>query len=195
MALFPHQKLDWSIKRLEQRVTATPDDASARLDLALHCLSKAWFHDGGEVWFNKALTQARRVLQADPSSPGALVVAGAALVGLGRLEPASTYLDEALKTAPDNAAVHLAMGAAHEAARKLGEPKGDRHQAVRELEWACRLAADAWEPHWQLGKLLWERASELGAPGGSQRMMERSQYHTVRALELGPSPAVEPRIV
>lgn len=196
MALFPHQKLDWSIRRLEQRLDASPDDAATRLDYALHCLSKAWFHGGGEVWFNKALTQARRVLQHDPGSPGALVVAGAALVGLERLEPAHRYLDEAMRIAPESAAVHLALGAAHEAARRLGDLAGDRHQAVRELEMACRLAADAWEPHWQLGKLLWERANELGGPGGgSKRMMERSQFHTVRALELGPSPAVEPRIV
>jgi len=196
MALFPHQKLDWSIKRLEQRLESSPDDTSTRLDYAQHCLSKAWFHGGGEVWFNKALTQARRVLQHDPASPGGLVVAGASLVGLDRLEPAHRHLDEALRVAPESAAVHLALGASHEAARRLGAASGDRHQAVRELEMACRLASDAWEPHWQLGKLLWERANELGGPaGGSKRMMERSQFHTVRALELGPSSAVEPRIV
>jgi len=196
MALFPHDKLDWSIRRLEQRLDQTPDDASTRLDYARHCLSKAWFHDGGEVWFNKALTQARRVLQHDPASPGALVVAGASLVGLDRLEPAQRYLDEALRVEPEGAAVHLALGAAHEAARRLGAPSGDRHQAVREVEMACRLAADAWEPHWQLGRLLWARSTELGGPsGGSKRMTERSQFHTVRALELGPSAAVEPRIV
>ena len=196
MALFPHDKLDWSIRRLEQRLDGSPDDAATRLDYARHCLSKAWFHDGGEVWFNKALTQARRVLNHDPASPSALVVAGASLVGLDRLEPAQRYLDEAVRVAPESAAVHLALGAAHEAARRLGAPSGDRHQAVREVEMACRLAADAWEPHWQLGRLLWERSNELGGPtGGSKRMMERSQFHTVRALELGPSPAVEPRIV
>jgi len=196
MALFPHDKLDWSIRRLEQRLDGSPDDASTRLDYAQHCLSKAWFHDGGEVWFNKALTQARRVLQHDPASPGALVVAGASLVGLDRLEPAQRYLDEALRVAPESATVHLALGAAHDAARRLGAPSGDRHQAVREVEMACRLAADAWEPHWQLGRLLWERSTELGGPtGGSKRMMERSQFHTVRALELGPSAAATPQII
>ena len=136
MALFPHDKLDWSIRRLEQRLDGSPDDASTRLDYAQHCLSKAWFHDGGEVWFNKALTQARRVLQHDPASPGALVVAGASLVGLDRLEPAQRYLDEALRVAPESATVHLALGAAHDAARRLGAPSGDRHQAVREVEMA-----------------------------------------------------------
>ena len=193
MALFPHQKLDWSIKRLEQRLEANPDDAAPRLDLALHQLSRAWFHDGGEVWFNKALTQARRVLQSDPANPHARILAGSALVGLDRLDPARTYLHEALEMVPDSAAAHLAMASFHQTNGRLGDASG-RHQAVKELEAACRLAADAWEPHWQLGKLLWEMGQEL-AEGSNQRLMERSQYHTVRALELGPSPAVEPRIV
>ncbi len=191
MALFPHQKLDWSIKRLEQRVETTPDDSAARLDLALHQLSRAWFHDGGEVWFNKALTQARRVLQTDPANPHARILAGSALVGLDRLDPAKTYLDEALQLVPDSAAAHLAMASWFTTSGRQGDPQG-RHRAVKELEAACRLAADAWEPHWQLGRLLWEMSQESGS---SQRLMERSQYHTVRALELGPSAAVEPRIV
>jgi len=193
MALFPHQKLDWSIKRLEQRLEANPDDPPARLDLALHQLSRGWFHDGGEVWFNKALTQARRVLQSDPANPHARILAGSALVGLDRVDPARTYLDEALEMAPDSAAAHLAMASLHQANGRLGDGSA-RRLAVKELESACRLAADAWEPHWQLGKLLWEMGQALG-PSTTHRLMERSQYHTVRALELGPSSAVEPKIV
>lgn len=183
--MFPHDKLDWHISRLEKRLEQTPDDAATRLEFAVACLSRAWFHEGGEVWFNKALTQARRVLQHDPSSPGALVVAGASLVGLERTEPALRYLDEAIRIASDRADVHLALGALHQAAQ-------ERHQAVRELESACRLAPDSWEAHWMLGRVLWDRAQELGRAG---RLVERSQYHTVRALQIGPSPALAPSMM
>ena len=178
--MFPHDKLDWHLSRLEKRLGDAPDDAGTRLEFATACLSKAWFHDGGEVWFNKALTEARRVLQQDPNGPGALVVAGAALVGLGRTEPATRYLDDALRIATDRADVHLAFGAMH-------EHDGDRHRAVREFEFACRLAPDRWEPNYLLGRVLWLRAQDLGGP---KRLIERSQYHTVRALQLEPSPAL-----
>lgn len=183
--MFPHDKLDWHISRLERQAEASPDDASTRLELARACLSRAWFHEGGEPWFNKALTQARRVAQADPGSAGALVVAGCALVGLERLEPASRHLDEALRLAPDRADVHLGLGALH-----LTE--GERHQAVREFESACRLAPESWEAHWLLGRVLWERSQEVGA---ARRLIERSQFHTVRALQLGPSPALSPQLL
>ena len=33
---------------------------------------------------------------------------------------------------------------------------------MRELEYACRLASGAWEPHYLLGRILWDRAQELG---------------------------------
>lgn len=183
--MFPHDKLDWHISRLERQADASPDDVATRLELARACLSRAWFHDGGEPWFNKALTQARRVLQSDPGSPGALVVAGASLVGLERLEPAARHLDEALRLAPDRADVHLALGALHLVAR-------ERHQAVRELESACRLAPESWEAHWLLGRVLWERSQEVGGGG---RLVERSQFHTVRALQLGASPVLAPSLL
>lgn len=183
--MFPHQKLDWNIRRLEKRLEEAPDDAAARIEYALSCLSKAWFHEGGEPWFNRALTQARRILQGDPSALPALVVAGAALVELDRLEPAQRYLDEALRLDAERADVRLAFGVFH-------DRSGDRHQAVRELEMACRLAPESWEAHFLLGRLLGERAEELGTP---QRLLERSQFHIVKALELGPSPSALPPLL
>ena len=163
--MFPHDKLDWTTSRLEQRLETAPDDAVARLEYATACLSRARFHDGGEVWFNKALTQARRLLQHDPTSTGALVVAGMSLVGLGRAEPATRYLDEAAKLAPERAEAHLALGELHNL-------QGDRHQAVLELEAACRLAPQSWEANALLGRQLAERADER-AP--SHRLLERAQ--------------------
>lgn len=193
--MFPHDKLDWTLSRLDKRLDAAPDDVSARLEYATAALSRARFHDGGELWLNQALTQARRVLQADPANGGALVVAGLALVGLDRLEPAARHLDEALKIGPDRPDVHYARGALH-------RRDGDRHAAVRELEMACRLAPESWEVHALLGRLLGEQADELGAPrrfdltpAYARRVLERSQYHVVRALQLGPSAPLRPRLL
>ncbi|MFK7929023.1 MAG: tetratricopeptide repeat protein [Myxococcota bacterium] len=183
--LFPHDKLDWTISRLERHLDSQPDDIGARTEYAVASLSRAWFHDGGEVWHNQALTQARRVLHHDPGNARALVVAGLALTHLDRLEPASRYLDQAVRSEPEAATVHLALGELHLA-------QNERHQAVREFEFACRQAADSWEPHAQLGLLLRQRATELGHP---PRVLERSQYHLVCALQLSPSQAWKPRLL
>lgn len=183
--MYPHHKLDWNLSRLESRLDEAPDDASARLDYAEHCLSKARFHDGGEPWYNRALTQAKRVLGSDANNAGAMVIAGLSLVGLDRLEPASRYLDQALKEAHDRPDVRFALGAMHHA-------MGDRHQALRELETACRLAPESFEIHHLLAMVLWERARELGTP---KRLVERSQYHTTRALELDPTPELHQQLL
>ncbi len=195
MHLFPHDKLDWSLRRHEERLERTPDDANARLEYAASLLSKAQFHDGGEPKYNSALAEARRVLQQDPGSVPAMVIAGLCLVGLDRIEPASRYLDEALKREPERADVHLAYGVFHQGARRVGDPAGDRHQAIREFEMACRLAPEAWEPHALLAMALWERATDLGGPGAAPRLLERSQFHTVRALELGAATSASPALV
>ena len=172
--MFPHDKLDWHMTRLDRRLDQSPEDIGVRLEYATTCLSKAWWHQGGEVWFNGALTQARRILQHDPANPGALVIAGASLVQLGRFDPGARYLDEALRLSPGRADVHLALAQMHRAQRDL-------HQAVREAEIACRLAPDSWEVNHLLSMVLWERSQELGGRG---RLAERSQFHTVRALQL-----------
>jgi tetratricopeptide (TPR) repeat protein len=69
-----------------------------------------------------------------------------------------------------------------------------RHHAaaIRATETACRLSPDAWEPHALLATLLWERASEQGGPARAPRLLERSQFHTVRALDLAPGADQEP---
>lgn len=181
--MFPHDKLDWHLKRLEERLEKSPDDGALRLELAHTCLSKALFHDGGEMWLNHALTAARRVLQNDPTSPGAQVIAGMALIGLERIEPATRYLDEVVRTHAERPDLRLALG-------QLARLTGDRHRAVRELELACRLAPEEWEPHYLLGQLLGEQAEKVGG----RRLLERSQFHLVRALGLGPSLHLEARI-
>lgn len=184
-SLFPHDKLDWSLRALEQRVVAAQEDAATRLEYAGACLSKARYHGGGEAWFNRALTEARRVIQSDPGSVTSLCIAGIALVGLERYEPAARYLDQALRTAPERAEVHLGLGALHEG-------RGDHYEAVREMEVACRLRPDAWEVHAGLGRLLADRAEELEDEG---RVLERAQYHMVRAIQLGASASELPDLL
>lgn len=183
--MFPHDKLDWTLKRLERRLDEVGDDSSARAEYARALVSRAMFHDGGEVWYNKALTQARRVLQSDPANVSALVVAGLALIGIDRVGDAPTYLDEATRVDAERGDIHLAMGA-------LYWREGERHQAVRELEAACRMEPHSWEANCMLGQLLGERADELGNP---KRLRERSQYHLVRALQIGPTPALLPTLL
>lgn len=183
--MFPHQKLDWTLSRLEKHIADHPDDVTARAELAWCALSRAWWHEGGESWFNRALTQARRVLHDDPAHPRALVIAGASLIGLDRVGPALQYLDQAARTSPELPELHLALGAMHQA-------RGERHQAVRELEFACREAPDAWEPHASLGLLLRQRADDLGQ---RPRVLERSKFHIVRALQRRPSPSFHNRLL
>lgn len=183
-SLFPHQKLDWTISRLEESTGRSPDDPALRVELARAVLSRGLFHQGGERECNRALSLARRALQDDPSSPEGLVIAGFSLVGMERPEAAQKYLDQALQIDAERADLRLALGA-------LERAKGDVGTAVRQLESACRLAPEAWEPHLFLGRALAELGRQRGNP---RRLVERSQYHLVRALQLEPTPDVAPSL-
>ena len=184
-SLFLHQKLDWSIARFEDRVHRYPDDPQARVDLARAVLSRGLYHGGGEKECNRALALARKALQDDPANPEALVVAGLALAGMERPQAATRYLDQALRIDGERADLRLAMGI-------LARHRGERGQAVRQLETACRCAPDAWETHLELGRALMSMAREKGY---SQRLVERAQYHLVQALKREPSPEQSARLL
>lgn len=175
--MFPHKKLDWHITRLEKQLQESPEDPELRHELARACLSRGLYHGGGEAWCNKALTHARKVLHEDPGHLGALIVAGSALVGMGRPDTARKHLDEAMRLDAERPDLHLALGVLHRS-------EGDRHQALRHLETACRLAPDSWEAHLYLGRVLQERAGEVR---NNRRLLERAQYHFVQALKREPS--------
>ncbi len=175
--MYPHKKLDWLVSRLERQAEQTPDDPRLLHDLARAYLSMGLYHGGGEGRCSQALGAARKVLNLEPGHVGALVVAGSALVGMGRTDGARKYLDEARRLDGERADLHLGYGA-------LMRALGDRHRALLHLESACRLAPESWETHLYLGRVLAERAREV-AP--NQRLIERSQYHLVQALKLGPS--------
>lgn len=177
-SMFPHQKLDWLVSRLEDGVHDKPDDPGARLKLARALISRGLFHGGGEQQCNRAFGTLRKVLQDDPASAEAHTLSGLALVGMERPEGAVKYLDQALRLDPERADLRMALGA-------LARAQGDVGAAVRQLESACRLASDTWETHLWLSRALLDLAESQGHP---QRLVERAQYHLVRALGLGPSP-------
>ncbi len=179
--MFPHHRLDYHLSHLERALDAAPDDSATQLDLAEHCLSKAMYHGGGEPWYNRALTHAKRVTHLDPSLTGAKVVAGIALVGLQRFEPASSYLQQALAEDAERADVHFGLGLMH-------EREGAIREALHHLTTACRLAPESFEIHHRLAFVLWALARRANVP---KRLLERSQYHTIEALRLEPTPEVE----
>lgn len=177
-ALFPHQKLDWLVKKLEQKARDFPDDPAARVDLARAVLGRGLYHGGGERDCNTALTIARKSLTEDPANPEALVLAGLALLGMDRNTAASRYLDQAVRIDGERADLRLAMGLMLRAQHEDGA-------AIRQLETACRLAPEAWETHLELGRTLLDMARRQGE---ARRLVERAQFHLVQALRREPSP-------
>lgn len=175
-ALFPHQKLDWLIARLEDSAHEKPDDPGIRLELARALVSRGLYHGGGEQQCNRAFGVLRKVLLDDPGSAEGQTLTGLALVGMNRPDGAVKYLDQALRLDPERADLRLALGA-------LARAQGDHGAAVRNLEGACRMAPQAWETHQGLAGALLDLARSQGHP---QRLVERAQYHLIRTLSLDP---------
>ena len=182
--MYPHQKLEWSQARIEERLATQADDVQARLELARICLSRSLYHGGGEALAAQALLHARRVVHDDPHSAEGHVIAGAALVASDRADAAQKFLDEAIRISPERGDLHLALGALYRAQRDL-------HLAIKHLENACRADPTAWEAHLLLGRTLSERARQVG----NARLVERAQYHLVQALRLEPSPDLLPPLM
>jgi len=183
-SVFPHAKLDWTISKLEERVASQPDDLGGRLELGQCLLTRGWMHNGGEPDCTAALSLARRVLQDDATSVGALIVAGAALVGMERLEAAEKYLSQAYAADAERPDLCLALGA-------LETLRGDYGASVRHYESGCRMAPEAWETHLLLGRAL----MLLARQNAHQRLIERASYHLVRAMRLDPTPDQHPQIL
>lgn len=188
MSLFPHQKLDWNIQRLEALLQEHPDDWVSRLELATLLWSSARFHGGGEPALNEALIQARRVLQQRTGEVGGHVIAGASLISLERIDAARNHLDQALEIGPDRADAHYVLALWHQA-------EGDRGSALEAMQLSNHLAPEAWEPHALLAVLLWGQVQEQGGPARAGRALESSMFHAVRALDLAPPPSEIPPLI
>ena len=172
LSLFPHQKLDWTISRLEEKMRSTVVDPALRLELARVTVSLGLFHNGGESPCARALGQAKKVLTEDPSSVEALTIAGLALLGMDRPDAAERYLSQALHLDPDRADLQLALGS-------LERNRGNFAAMLQFLENACYLAPKAWEPHLLLGRSL----LAMGRKRNNQRDIEKSQFHLVQAIQ------------
>ena len=197
MSLFPHQKLDWTLQRLERQLEETPGDAEAQLRYAMSQWIRARFGTGAEDDFSRALAVAREVLQQRPGDAAALIISALCLVGLQRLDAAKRHLDQAQALDADRPELHYAWGLWHQASSEAGDggPKA-MSAAVEALEEACRLAPDAWEAHAQLATALWVRVQRSGPVRQvGDRSVQRSMYHAVGALELGPPPAEVPALL
>ena len=184
-SLFPHQKLDWIISRLGDRVESNPDDPTARIQLASAMVSRGLYHGGGERVCNDALAHVRKALADDPANVDGLVVAALALCGMERPRAASRYLDQAVRVDGELPHLRLAMG-------KMEGLRGEHGQAVRQLEAACRLAPEAWETHLELGRALMALARREGNP---PRLVERAQYHLVQTLQREPATERTPEVI
>lgn len=175
-SLFPHQKLDWTVSKLEERVGQAPDDPSLLLELARAVLSRGLYHGGGERDCSQALAYVRKALNDDPSNVEALVIAGLCLIGMERGMAAHRYLDQALGIDAERADLRLALG-------KLDQLNHEHGSAVKQLEMACRVAPELWEAHLELGRALMLLARQQGHP---RRLVERAQFHLVAALKRDP---------
>ena len=183
-SLFTHQKLDWTINKLEDQLHADPQNEECLLKLARAVVCRGLFHGGGEKECNRALALARKVLQDDPGSEDALTIAALSLVGIDRPRAAARYLEQANQIT-DRADIQLAWG-------RLLTHQGDVGGSIRHFESACRLAPEAWETHLDLGQAL----LKLGLRrSNDRRIIERSQYHLVQALKKEPSPDQTPRLL
>lgn len=178
--MLPHDKLDWNIRRLQERV-GSRNDLEDRVALAYACLSRGRFHDGGPGSFHEALSHARRALHRAPDHREARLLSAIALILLDRVEPALPLLDAAEPPSEASPLLHYARA-------ELALLEGDDEAAETSLKACCSHLPDSWEPHFLLGRLLCQRASTRP----SVRLAERAQYHLVRALQLGVSSTVEP---
>jgi Flp pilus assembly protein TadD len=183
--VLPHAKLDWTITKLQERLETSADDLDARLELSRCLLSRGWIHAGGEKATTEALGLARRVLQDDPTSIPALVVAGASLACMDRPDAAAKYLNQALSVEAERADLQMAFGV-------LERIRGDLGRSVRHYEAACRLAPEAWETHLLLGRALMQLSRSQGM---TTRLVERAQYHLVRSMQLEPTPDQHPQML
>jgi tetratricopeptide (TPR) repeat protein len=183
--MFPHKQLDWHISRLEREVADHPDNLDHQVELARAILSKALYHGGGEDGCTRALAMSRKIMARDSENVSGMVLAGAALVGLGRAEAARKFLAAALDIAPERAETHYSLGA-------LYRSEGNLDRAIHHFEYACRFAPDDWEPHLFLGRTLGELGRKLG---GKRRLIERCQYHLIQALKRGPTPELSSHLL
>lgn len=171
-ALFPHQKLDWTIADLEKKSQRSAGNTLMLLQLAKCHLSKGLFHGGGEQSCTNALRQGQRILAEESSSVDALAINALALIGMDRVDSAQKYLHKAQSLDDNNTLLHLALGSYYRAQYKMD-------LVIKHLERVTILAPKAWEPHLFLGRTYLNQAQHKK----NLRAKQKSLFHFVQALQ------------
>ena len=130
---------------LESCVELYPDHVPARVDYRNLLLRTQKFE--------KALEQARILLENDPQNPRHKASLAAALVGLGRSEEGIACYRELLRDNPDNALQQLMLGHAQKAAGYLD-------QAVEAYRAAYRIRPEFGDAYWSLANTKTYRFSD-----------------------------------
>ena len=177
----PEDTHDWSIRKLQQKVSSRPDDLEVRLDLGEAYFQKGYYFDAGSEWFDSALALGQEYLDSHPSSSRALDLVAGAHFALGHQDLAEEHYLEALRCDPRDALAMVGMANLHRSQGNLG-------RAIEALRQAARTDEDLWQAHFNLGDALYEEAKARQFRGADP-LMDEAVYHLVTAIRSGPFPA------
>ncbi len=176
----PEDKHDWKIRKLEQRAENRPEETVLRLDLAEVYFQKAYYFEGGEEWYERALAQAHSYLEVHPDTGRALDLVARCHFGCGRLDQAEEFYLYALAAEPEDALAMVGMGNLH-------RQRGNLSRAIEAFRQAVRLDGELWQAHYNLGDALYHEAKTRDFRGADS-MMEEAIFHLVSAVRLDPFP-------
>lgn len=176
----PEDRHDWTIKKLEQRAGARPDDWEVRHDLAEAYFQKAYYFDAGAEWYGKAETLARDILEAHGNTARALDVVAGCRFGDGDFDAAEEFYVRALEANPEDALAKVGLGNLHRGRGNLG-------RAIEAFRQAVKLDGEMWQGHYNLGQAL-HLESKARDFRGADPLMEEAIFHLVTALKMEPFP-------
>ena len=172
-SLFPHQQLNWLSINLEKDLGRSKDKVSVYNQLALVHMSMALFHDGDESDCAKALAYSKKALLENSESVVAMALAGLALLGIGRPQRASNYVEQAFEFAPNEPMSVLAKA-------ELAKANGDMIDLLAYFERLCSIVPNSWESNYLFGRSL----LAFGMQEGDEKSIHRALYHLIAAKDL-----------
>ncbi len=120
-----------AIKMLEKSTEIDPNYAPAWAYLGASYTSDAAFEFGGRVQYRRAQAAYKRALAIQPSQLDASIFLANLLVDTGNVEQAVPLLRDALKTYPNQAAVHWELGYAYRFGGMLNESVAEGERALQ----------------------------------------------------------------
>ena len=161
LSLISKRKLDEALAKAKAAVEKSPDDVSARRNLAGLSL-QAGDYAGSESGY-------REITRKLPDDADARNGLGLALLHQGKVQQAAQELQEAARLKPDDAAVHVNLA---DALRAMGQ--FDR--AISEYREALRISPDVFEAHANLASIL-----------GRQGKMDEAAQEYQKAISINPN--------